>query len=101
MLKLTPGRAHRELSRAFPKLFSLTDGTPIVARARTRAGFGIARDGKRVVVEHATLSDWFRSLGELSRRPTLAQLDVTPEFDFRGLMIDASRNGVPHVESLE
>ncbi len=101
MLKLTPGRAHRELSRTLPKLFSLTHGTPIVARARTRAGFGIARDGKRVVVEHATPSDWFRSLGELSRRPALGKFDVTPEFDFRGLMIDASRNGVPRVESLE
>ena len=101
MLKLTPGRAHRELSRAFPKLFSLTRGTPVVARATARPGFVIARDEKRIVVEHSTLSAWFRALGELARRPALRKLEVIPEFDFRGLMIDASRNGVPRVASLE
>src|SRR5450432_1522302 len=101
MLKLTPGRAHRELGRAFPKLFSLTRGTPVVARPTARAGFTITRGEKCVVVEHGTLSAWFRALGELARCPGLGKLEVTPEFDFRGLMIDASRNGVPHVASLE
>jgi len=101
MLKLSPGRAHRELCRAFPKLFSLTRVVPVEARARRKLGFAIARDARAIVVEHATPSEWFRALGELVRDQELTTLEVTPEFDFRGLMIDASRNGVPHVASLE
>jgi hexosaminidase len=101
MLKLSPGRAHHELCSAFPKLFSLTRGVPVKARSRRKSGFAIARAAHGVVVEHATPSEWFRALGELARDPKLATLEVVPEFDFRGLMIDASRNGVPHVASLE
>jgi len=35
------------------------------------------------VVEHHTLSDWFRALGELARDPALGLLEAIPEFDFR------------------
>jgi hexosaminidase len=101
MLKLPSGRAHRELSRTFPKLFSLTRGVAVAPRKRLRPGFAIGRDGQRFVLEYHTLSDWFRGLGELARNSDITELEVTPEFDFRGLMIDASRNGVPHVASLE
>jgi hexosaminidase len=101
MLKLSPGRAHRELCEAFPKLFSLTRGLSVKSRPRRKPGFAIARDARGIVVEHTTASEWFRALGELARNPKLVTLEVVPEFDFRGLMIDASRNGVPHVASLE
>lgn len=101
MWKLSAGRAHRELCAAFPKQFSLTRGTPVSARTREQPGFAIAREGKGVAVRHQTRSDWFRALGELLRAPALSALEVTPELDFRGLMLDASRNGVPHVASLE
>ncbi|HTA93498.1 MAG TPA: beta-N-acetylhexosaminidase [Polyangiaceae bacterium] len=101
MLKLTQGPAHRELSRTFPKLFSLTRGVVVAGRPRAQPGFSINRDGTRLVIEHQSRSDWFRALGELARDSELARLEVTAEFEFRGLMIDASRNGVPHVESLE
>ncbi len=101
MLKLTAGRAHRALCRVFPKLFSLTRGTPVRARKASRPGFRLACVERGFVVEHHTPSEWFRALGELARNPQLSELEVTPQFDFRGLMLDASRNGVPHVESLE
>ncbi|HEY4104389.1 MAG TPA: beta-N-acetylhexosaminidase, partial [Polyangiaceae bacterium] len=101
MLKLPPDRAHSELCRFFPKLFSLTRGSVLVRKPSGKPGFRIVRDEKRTFVEHGSASDWFRALGELARAPKLQRLEVTPEFDFRGLMIDASRNGVPHVESLE
>ncbi len=101
MLKLAESRAHRELCTHFPKSFSLTRGTLVSSRKRTKLGFAIERDEKNVVVAHATPSDWFRALGELARDEAHAPAEITPEFDFRGLMIDASRNGVPHVESLE
>ncbi len=101
MLKLSAGRAHRELCRVFPKLFSLTRGLPVRARKATKAGFRVARVERGFVVEHHTPSEWFRALGELARNEQLNALEVIPEFDFRGLMVDASRNGVPHVESLE
>ena len=101
MLKLSSGTAHRALCAAFPNSFSMTRGVPVRARSRTKAGFAIARVERGMMVEHATLSDWFRALGELARNPELQALEVTPEFDFRGLMLDASRNGVPHVTSLE
>ncbi len=101
MLKLKPGRAHRELCLAFPKLFSLTRGTPVSARLKNTPGFTIKHQGERFTVAHHTLSEWFRALGELARDAQLVTLDVEPQFDFRGLLLDASRNGVPHVASLE
>ena len=101
MLKLSAGRAHGELCRVFPKLFSLTRGLPVRARKAVRAGFRVARVDRGFVVEHHTSSEWFRALGELARNEQLSALEVIPEFDFRGLMVDASRNGVPHLESLE
>jgi hypothetical protein len=101
MLKLRPGRAHRALCDAFPKLFSLTRGVPVRARTRSAAGFAIARGEDGIVVEHATPSEWFRALGELARGGDWSTLEIVPEFDFRGLLLDASRNGVPHVASLE
>ncbi len=101
MLKLSLGRAHRELCRVFPKLFSLTRGTAVRARKASKPGFRLARGERGFVVEHHTLSEWFRALAELARNEQLSTLDVLPEFDFRGLMLDASRNGVPRVESLE
>lgn len=101
MLKLVESRAHRELCALFPKSFSLTRGTPVTGRKRATPGFAISRADKSVFVAHGALSDWFRALGELARDPVSAPAEITPEFDFRGLMIDASRNGVPRVESLE
>lgn len=101
MFKLEPGAAHRALCEAFPKQFSLSKGTRVSARPQAEPGFGIAREGDALVVRHATRSDWFRALGELLRDPMLQTLTVKPELDERGLMIDASRNGVPHVASLE
>ena len=101
MLKLTDGRAHRELCHAFPKLFSVTRGTQVRSRKRKEPGFAIARGKDSVVVEHHTLSEWFRALAELARDDDFSTLEVSPQFDFRGLMLDASRNGVPHVASLE
>ncbi|HEY3666310.1 MAG TPA: family 20 glycosylhydrolase, partial [Polyangiaceae bacterium] len=101
MLKLSPGLAHRELCRTFPKLFSLSRGVPVQPRRGKQAGFFIVRRAQHFVVEHQTRSEWFRALGELARDEQLGSLEVVPAFDFRGLMIDASRNGVPHVVSLE
>ena len=101
MLKLSAKPAHRELCRAFPKSFSVTRGLPVRSRAWNRRGFAIARSEHAVVVAHSTPSEWFRALGELLRDLQLTTLEVTPAFDFRGLMLDASRNGVPHVASLE
>lgn len=101
MLKLSASPAHRELCRVFPESFSVTRGMPVRSRARAKPGFAIARAERIVVVEHSSPSEWFRALGELLRDPQLTKLEIVPEFDFRGLMLDASRNGVPHVASLE
>ncbi len=101
MLKLTETRAHRELCTLFPKSFSLGRGTPVSARKRAKAGFAVERNETGIVILHATRSDWFRALGELARDPEHAPAEIVPEFDFRGLMIDASRNGVPRVEAIE
>jgi hexosaminidase len=101
MLKLSAGRAHHELCRAFPDSFSTTRGTRVSSRKRSKPGFSVERSERGLVVAHSTLSEWFRALGELARDPESTSLEVEPEFDFRGLMLDASRNGVPHVASLE
>lgn len=85
----------------FPKLFSLTFGVPVRARTRQKPGFAIERSALHVMIEHHGPSEWFRALGELSRNAELTTLEVIPQFDFRGLLLDASRNGVPHVASLE
>jgi len=101
MLKLTANRAHRELVSAFPRAFSLTRGTPVTRRAASGPGFTIERKSGGFAVTHSSTSEWFRALGELLRNPELESLEVTPCFATRGLVIDASRNGVPHVASLE
>ena len=101
MLKLTSNRAHRELVNAFPRAFSLTRGTAVMHGTQQRAGFTIERKNGGFFITHGTASDWFRALGELLRDPELTQLEVSPGFEARGLVIDASRNGVPHLASLE
>src|ERR1700749_3987333 len=101
MLKLSAGRAHRELCGAFPKSFSSTRGTPVRGRKASERGFRITRTEAGFVVEHHTSSDWFRALGELARNESLRELSVVPQFEERGLLLDASRNGVPHCASLE
>ena len=100
MLKLSASRAHAELCRTFPKLFSTTRGIAVQRRTREKPGFAVTRSERGFEVVHGTLSDWFRALGELAREPR-SDFEVEPEFDERGLMLDASRNGVPHLASLE
>src|SRR6187402_1947416 len=101
MFKLEPVPAHRALCEAFPKQLSLDKGTRVRARPYAKPGFAISRERGEVSIQHATRSDWFRALGELLRDPELPELAISPELDERGLMLDASRNGVPHVASLE
>ncbi|HEY5374609.1 MAG TPA: hypothetical protein VIK01_13060 [Polyangiaceae bacterium] len=78
MLKLSAGPAHRELCSAFPRLFSLTRGVPVKARARRKPGFAIVQGARGLVVLHQAASEWFRALGELARNATLTTLEVVP-----------------------
>ncbi len=101
MLKLTESNANRELVRLFPHLFSFAKGTRVVTNERPEPGFSVLRDRQGYRIEHGSLSALHRALAEIVRQPELEELAETPRFEFRGLMVDASRGGVPHAEHVK
>src|ERR1041385_691299 len=97
LYKLPPSAEHIELARRFPRHFSLSKGLPVEFRGGVDKGFEWVPGPDSLVLRAATASDRFRALGELMAYPAgeaLRKRRVLPPMDFRGLMVDASRNGV-------
>lgn len=94
MLKLHKCEANKLLAGRFPDDLSLDSGCPVVTQRWDQPGFSIRQDAGRVLINHQTRNDYYRALGVLIRNPETSFLRSEPPFSFRGLMIDASRNGV-------
>ncbi len=101
MLKLHESATNRELVRHFPRLFSFDKGTRVEVGERPEPGFGILRDRRGYRIEYGSLSALHRALAEIARDPKHDELAEVPRFEFRGLMVDASRGGVPHVAQVK
>jgi len=92
-LKLPDEPPHSELAREYPRAFSNEKGIEAQIEERPEAGYRISLDGGTCLIEHQTRSDLMRALGQwLTHAP--ADSSGEPKMDFRGLMIDSSRNAV-------
>jgi hypothetical protein len=101
MFRLKASPQAQKLAERFPKKFSLKQGIPVLARSWKEPGFEIRPADVGVEVWAGGLSEHFRALGELMAWPAAEpwrKRRVAPAMDFRGLMIDASRNGVMRPE---
>lgn len=100
--RLPEGEIPRLLAAAFPRFFAPTGAIPVepvpggVAR-----GYRLARGPTGIRIEYAETADFMRALGSLVADPGLDAETAEPAMDFRGFMLDASRNGVPRVDVLK
>lgn len=92
------------LTETMPEVFSLSEGVKITARADARKGYVVrTRSEKGIEIGFAGLDDLMMALGDIAAG-TVPGKDgdpVTAALDFRGVMLDASRNAVPTVDFLE
>jgi hypothetical protein len=94
MIRLPKSPAFQKLSQYFPKHFSLSKGLPVRLQTWKESGLEIRPGTDGVTVFGATPADHFRALGQLMASPKPLAERLQPAMDFRGLMIDCSRNGV-------
>ncbi len=95
--KLAVGRV---LSEWRPGLFSLSDGIRVSAVADDVSGYFSSRDDAGgFIVRHGTISDLMTALGDLVSG--VERDAYAPALRFRGVMLDASRGGVPTVDYLK
>ena len=99
-LRLPRRRPFSALAEAYPTRFSTTDGVRLKAVPSGEPGFSVRCDADRVTITHGTTSDLMRALGLWLACPW-ADGTGGAAMDFRGLMIDCSRNAVLRPESLE
>jgi len=86
------------LSAYLPGTFSLEEGSSLQGHCVERSGYrlrpGTAAGG--VIIEYAGLSDLMMALGDLiTEGPPTAVREQAPALEFRAVMLDCSRNGVP------
>src|SRR6476619_188549 len=94
LLRLGESRAHEALVGEYPEYFSFSEGRPVAAEAWDGEGFEVHEDGEGVNIRYRAKSDYFKALGACICGPERAYLRMEAPFEFRGLMIDVSRNGV-------
>jgi hypothetical protein len=105
-LKLPKRKIFIELSLEYPEYFSTSRGSPVVLEEWNNTGFLLFIDRHRITIKYRTLSDMLRALGTLISQsaidiPKRMNVRKTPPLEFRGLMIDVSRNGVIKVDYLK
>jgi hypothetical protein len=99
VLKLPNRTPFTDLAKAYPKAFSSGKGLVVRTVPREGTGYELSQDGKKCVIAHNSTSDLFRALGQWLARGA-PEFSEEPRMDFRGLMIDASRNAVMKPEKL-
>ena len=92
-LRLPKRMPFTHIAEAYPGTFSTGEGMRVKIERREGAGYEVSTEGKNCSICYGTTSDLMRALGQWLARGT-GNFSEEPEMDFRGLMVDSSRNGV-------
>ncbi|MFZ2657611.1 MAG: family 20 glycosylhydrolase, partial [Victivallales bacterium] len=92
----------KQLSTILPEFFCLSGGVQVIADKCLSAGYSIKKieDGK-IKIEHSTVPDLMLALGALICEDIKEAENIVAPIEFRGLMLDCSRNAVPKLEYLK
>ncbi|MBU7004527.1 MAG: beta-N-acetylhexosaminidase [Theionarchaea archaeon] len=99
ILRLPKKKPFTDLATAFPNGFSFEEGLGLKAVRREGPGYDLSSDGRSCRIEYGNISDLMRALGQWLTRNSDC-FSEEPQMDFRGLMIDSSRNGVMRPDKL-
>lgn len=94
----------RILANYLPDFFSFEGGMAIEAFPGLKEGYVITEcSDKKLPIKYSSISDLMMALGDIIAHghPRLDSGPVVPALDFRAVMLDCSRNGVPTVDFLK
>jgi hypothetical protein len=104
-LMLTNLHYGKALAEFIPEHFSRKEGLKVVAEQTEEfAGYQIKeKDDESINIEYSDLSNLMLALGDLisGDAPKVGEKVDAPYIEFRGLMVDCSRNGVLKVEFIK
>jgi len=98
-LRLPKRKPFTHIAEAYPGTFSTGEGMRTRIEKREGAGYEVSTEGGICRISYGITADLMRALGQLLARGT-GNFSEEPEMDFRGLMVDSSRNGVMKPEKL-
>jgi len=99
MINVSNLRFADQLCEALPELFSRVEGICIDLTKRDKVGYSFSVTGNQVQISSSDDSATMLALADVMVGKTEAECDIA--LPFRGLMLDASRNGVPKVSFLK
>lgn len=101
ILKLSKSEAHEELVKEYPEYFQFENGIEVVFESIGIEGFRIIQEKDCISIQYNNLNSKYRALGQSISFPELKEIQQKPEILFRGLFVEASRNGVPRTVFLK
>ncbi|GEM_PF-705486 len=101
LLKLPSAPWSKDLARLLPDAFSLTRGRPVLLSHGLESGYAIALEDDGLHIAYRETDDLMLALGDTLAGTVPADGAKTLPYDFRGIMLDVSRNAVARTEFLK
>ncbi|HRU00409.1 MAG TPA: hypothetical protein P5239_01750, partial [Victivallales bacterium] len=83
----------------FPKIFSKDKGVELLAEKNDKYGYFIERNEKSIKIKYSDLSHLATAVGDIISGTE--QENFSHPLNFRGLMLDSSRNAVYNIDFLK
>ena len=83
-----------EIAEIRPEIFSLTDGIEVTVRKSDHPGYILNKQNSALEIQYNDISALMTAFGDIISG--LEQESFTHPLEFRGVMLDASRNAVPN-----
>jgi hexosaminidase len=101
LLKLPKAPWSKDLARLLPEAFSLTQGRPVLLSPGLETGYAVALEEDGLHIAYNGIDDLMLALGDTLAGTLPADGAKDLPYDFRGIMLDVSRNAVARADFLK